>query len=99
MPLLSAIFHNLIKIYYNPDCPVTVQVVLMYGPSSPGPSCPRAELSGYQIDNMEGNSNRKMHKFVNTAKIHEKAVLAACLHYRITNLALVNHGCYPPPIE
>jgi hypothetical protein len=25
MPLLSAIFHNLIKIYYNPDCPVTVR--------------------------------------------------------------------------
>ena len=31
-----------------------VRVVLMYG-------CPRAELSGYQIDNMGGNSNRKMH--------------------------------------
>ena len=63
------------------------------------PSCPQAELSGYQIDDMGGNSNRKMHKFVNTAKIHEKAVLAVRLRYGKTNLELVNHGCYPPPIE
>jgi hypothetical protein len=36
---------------------------------------------------------------VNTAKIQEKAVLPARLHYGKTNLGLVNHGCYPPPIE